>query len=425
MGFDQVVDWEYYDPSSGGRGRISPTTGRRDVVDPPPFDPSAPRRTRTSSGNVVRLFRGELMGRIGAGLRARGLDNRILLKEFSGEVGLELAVAELRNAGELQSKMLDQVEGCDSDREVWFNSANDRYLFAQAGKTTMKDDNAVISLSEMLSKHAPFVGVLGVLNVDEYTVKDATGDFNEWYRALGTKPPMPGSIWIVYEYAGLATAASYSVPHSERRLKMPPTRRGMFGGIQNPPPLPPWSSRARYVTMGVLRGCLESLAALHEAGVAHRSIGASSVILSTRKELDRNAATSPYTTAPSCVQIKLSDFGFAGPISKSSSDPEFRARARAFSIFLEEGQTSFSSTGFAMAEDLHALGFVFLQILLTSLAEPPSLEYSFPPTDVDTLQRLLGDIFDGDMGRFLQYCDEEPAWTNVVQLLNRDNGAGW
>jgi len=421
MGFDELIDWEYYDPDSG-RGRISPT-GRTDVVDPNPLDPGSPRRTRTGSGNLVRLFRGDFAGRIGASLRAAGKDARILLKEFSGDVGLDLAANELRSLAEMQGALFDRggLGGGSEGEGGWFNDANDRLLLSRAGMMTVSDNLAVVKLCGLLAT-APFVGALGVLDTEEYDTGEA--DPYEWRNSLGgSDPPAPGSVWIAYEYAGLATAASYSVSHTVRRGRMPP-RRGPFGVAMNPPALPPWEKRANYVAKGVLRGCLEALATTHEGGLAHRSIGTSSVILSS-VAMDKTEAVSPFAEQIFNLRVKLSDFGFAGPINASFRDPDFRARARAFSVAVEPGRTSFSSTGFAIAEDLHALGFVFLQVLLTSLAEPPTPDYVAPPCDVDTLQRLLGDIFDNDVYRFAEYCEEEASWSKVVGLLGRDEGAGW
>ena len=56
----------------------------------------------------MRIFRGDFSGRIGASLRASGKDARILLKEFSGDVGLDLAANELRSLAEMQGALFDR-----------------------------------------------------------------------------------------------------------------------------------------------------------------------------------------------------------------------------------------------------------------------------------------------------------------------------
>eukprot|EP00577_Skeletonema_sp_RCC1716_P032863 CAMPEP_0113387218 /NCGR_PEP_ID=MMETSP0013_2-20120614/8419_1 /TAXON_ID=2843 ORGANISM="Skeletonema costatum, Strain 1716" /NCGR_SAMPLE_ID=MMETSP0013_2 /ASSEMBLY_ACC=CAM_ASM_000158 /LENGTH=213 /DNA_ID=CAMNT_0000270099 /DNA_START=118 /DNA_END=756 /DNA_ORIENTATION=- /assembly_acc=CAM_ASM_000158 len=57
LGFDQVTDWQYYTTDLA--------TGQREDKAANPFDPNQPSRTRSKSGSVVRIFRGEFTGRIG------------------------------------------------------------------------------------------------------------------------------------------------------------------------------------------------------------------------------------------------------------------------------------------------------------------------------------------------------------------------
>ena len=80
-----------------------------------------------------------------------------------------------------------------------------------------------------------------------------------------------------------------------------------------------------------------------------------------------------------------------------------------------------------MAEDLHALGFFFVGVLLTTLAEFPLDEddYNPPDKDEDSLQRLLGEIFEKYMSEFREYCAAEDIWTKVVVLLDHHDWAGW
>jgi len=86
LGFDEVTDWEYYYDENEKEG-----VNDRRVVESNPFDQSMPKRTRISSGSVVRVFRAELVGRLGATISSRGLDRRILIKEYSGDLALQLA----------------------------------------------------------------------------------------------------------------------------------------------------------------------------------------------------------------------------------------------------------------------------------------------------------------------------------------------
>jgi hypothetical protein len=443
MGFEEVTDWEYYlvdedededNPGGGGTTRTSSSggsgvrKGRREVVQPNPFDASKPRRTRTASGSVVRLFRGELVGALGGMVGSRGLDRRVLVKEYTGDLALRLASSERAAVGRLQTGLL-QRRGDDAARNGdWISVAASRSVKARV-------DNAnVAELIRWLQPEA-FVGILGEVNLAELDDDDL--DANEFYRALGVPPPKPGAVWIVYEYAGLASIQSYaSQPPQVRRDSLPP-KRGIFGSIVKPPPLPSFEERAQFVVQGIMRQSIEAVASLHESGLVHRSIGRGSLILSS-KSMDRRQASSPYSTLSSSqLVMKLTDFGFAGPYKDSTDQEDFCARARSFGLFFRQGESTVTSANFAMAEDMHALGFVFLGLLLTSLAELPESRASqsaasagvpptaMPATDEDSLQRLLGDIFDKDFEQFREYVKEEEVWDRLVELLGRDGGAGW
>ena len=71
------------------------------------------------------------------------------------------------------------------------------------------------------------------------------------------------------------------MPGAKRRASMPLQKRGFFGTLQEPPALPPWRQRANYVVKGVIKGTLEALANMHESGIVHRSIGKSSIVMSS------------------------------------------------------------------------------------------------------------------------------------------------
>ena len=405
MGFDEVTDWEYYyqneeDPED------------RKVVQPNPMDSSKPKRTRQSSGSVVRVFRGEFVGRIGGYLSSQGMDRRILVKEFTGELALKLAELELSSIGKLQSDLL--ADDNDATGGDWIQMASSRSIDASA----RQDDRNICELTKRLLK-APYLGIFGDVNLAEL---DGDMDPNDFYRALGVAPPKPEAVWIVYEYAGLNTVSSYSIPAEVRRSSLP-MKRGFFG-VSEPDPIPPFKDRANYVVNGIMKGAVEAVANLHDSGIVHRSIGRSSIIITTSNQ-DKREAASVYFTRPQGVTIKLSDFGFSSMLEEATNDEEFIARARTFGLSLRKGEDSLVATNFAMAEDLHALGFVFLGLLMSSLAEPRTAQSPMPPTDEDTLQRLLGEIFDRDINQFREYLEADNVWTNLVKLLDEKDGAGW
>ena len=422
MGFEEVTDWEYYQsqPSASPSSPYNDST--RKVVDPPPFDPNAPKRTREKSGSVVRIFRGELSGRIGSAVRSIGLDNRVMLKEFTGDRALALAKAELESLTKMQSQLCSVLDDGARNGE-WYSSASSRYLNGRVNSATKEDDDNLMKWMQIVnkSKDTPYIATYGELNLSEF-FNDEGNARNDWYRSLGVTPPKPTSLWLIYEYAGLSTIGRYAVPPLKRWSTLP-YGKGIFGKAIPPPPLPPFRERAKYVK-SIMKKSLEGIATLHDNGITHRSIGRNSIIISSVGQ-DKQEASSVFATVTPRLLIKFADFGFAGEIIDSSRDADFRKRAKAFKLELQEGLSSIESKSFAVAEDLHALGFVFVALLLTSLAEVPKADHVLPPTDEDALQRLMSDIFDKDMQEFREYCDAEEIWSSVVDLLDENNGAGW
>jgi len=362
---------------------------------------------------VVRIFRGEFVGQVGGVLSSQGLDRRLLVKEFSGELALSLAKAELNSLGRLQSDLVDKHDETARKGE-WIQVAASR-------STELRRDCANVAKLVKLSRdESPFLTILGEVNLAEL---EGSMEPNEFYRALGVPPPKPGAVWVVYEYAGLSTVQAYSQPAEKRRANLP-TKKGFFGNPVPPPPLPAWRERANYVVKGIMKGAILALAKMHESGIVHRSIGRSSFIIST-KSMDKREAISPYNTMISNLSIKLADFGFSGLYEQATMDEEFCVRARSFGLRFRKGENSVSSHNFAIAEDMHALGFVFLGLLLNSLAVLPDPTYQMPATDEDTLQRLLTDIFNKDFDEFRDYVEAEDMWSNLVELLDENDGAGW
>ena len=399
MGFDEVTDWEYYKEDEDGRDRK--------VVQPNPMDPAQPKRTRASSGSVVRIFRGEFAGRLGGAMRSKGLDSRVLVKEFSGKMALDLARAEMISIGKLQSDLVSKISEGAKDGE-WLKIATSR------SGSLRQDDLNVCAIVKELGK-TPYLGILGEVNLAEL---EGEMDPNEFYRELGVTPPKPGAVWIVYEYAGLTTLTVYCQPAEIRRSKIPP-KRGFLGMVVAPP-VPSWAERARYVR-SIMKQSLEAVALTHASGVSHRSIGRSSLLMGAWSQ-DKTQASSVYTVNPSFLVMKLGDFGFSGLTELATYDSEFLQRARTFGLSFQEGRMTDEVEAFCQAEDLHALGMVFVSLLLTSLAEVDPLA-KLPATDEDTLQRLMTDIFEKDILQFREYVEADDMWDKVVEML--DELRGW
>lgn len=247
----------------------------------------------------------------------------------------------------------------------WIELAQRRYVDGLTDTPTKKDDENLITLLELLSSQkSQFAAFLGEMNLNDYYDDEATNP-NDWYKSLGVKPPQPGSVWLVFDYHGLVTAASYAVPMLIQRSKMPP-KRGPFGGIVQAPALPPFKERARYVVQGVLKGMLSAVASAHESGIVHRSIGRNSFILSSVGQ-DKREATSPYAVVVARLRVILSDWGFSATLEEALQGKELGVRSRMFGIpavesyenqVTSDDRISVAAEEFAMAEDLHALGFV-------------------------------------------------------------------
>lgn len=338
------------------------------------------------------------------------------MKEFTGKLALKLARFEMLGIGKLQSDLIQRNNKNDINEVIagqWTQTAASRSVMGR------QDDTNLVELAGLLTT-APFLGIFGEVNLAEL---EGEMNPNDFYRALGVPPPKQGAIWVVYEYAGLNTISSYAQPAMIRRTRVPP-KRNFFGALVDPDPVPSFAERSNFIVNGIMKGAIRAVANLHDSGITHRSIGRSSFIL-TGPSQDKREYSSIYFTKPDRLVIKLSDFGFSGLLDESAYDEEFISRARSFGLSFRTGEDSLEVTNFAMAEDLHALGFVFLGLLLSTLAELDTPSTPVPATDEDTLQRLLGEIFDKDISQFREYVEAEDVWVDLVNLLDKNDGAGW
>ena len=171
----------------------------------------------------------------------------MLIKEFTGRLALKLAESEVSSIGKLPSDLIaDDQEAAGGD---WIRTASSRTSVMADG---MQDTRNVCELSRRVLK-APFLGIFGEVDLAEL---DGEMDPNDFYRALGVAPPKPEAVWIVYEYAGLNTVSSYSVPAQVRRSRLPPKRT--FFGVSEPDPVPPFKDRANYVVNGIMKGAVKA-----------------------------------------------------------------------------------------------------------------------------------------------------------------------
>ena len=168
------------------------------------------------------------------------------------------------------------------------------------------------------------------------------------------------------------------------------------------------------------RPLLESVAWLHEAGFAHGSIGANSVVIDSNR-LDKT----PLEDVSSSVRVRLSELGYARPLlAPGALQRGDAARARQFGVDAADPR---ARAAFVTAEDLSACGFVLAQLLLGALGDEPADGDAAPPParEEAALQRVYEDTCLRDFARFRAVCKMEPRWRSATALLDREDGAGW
>jgi hypothetical protein len=261
-------------------------------------------------------------------------------------------------------------------------------------------------------------GLCGVLEVGFAAGESREADA-AWVSALGVGPPRNESTWLVYypyEGDGGNTLLSFCRPTAER-IADAKQARGTRRSLALPP-LPrdvPWSKTVRFIVQGVIPQALAAMAFMHDSGWAHRVLSPACMQLSARQGMNKNVALEDCDA--SMLQLKVNEFGRSSRL----------------------GDAATSAPGGALgliAEDLRALGLIFLQLLLGALAEtkimdPATGQYEPaprpPPVTMADLARQIA-LFDGRItgsNGFADYCRSEPAWGKVTALMDSNNGAGW
>ncbi|CAM9866824.1 unnamed protein product [Choristocarpus tenellus] len=238
------------------------------------------------------------------------------------------------------------------------------------------------------ARELPIMTLMGSLVTDE-TFK--TKSFVErWVSKFPTLPlPGVGNTWLVYRWEGQFTFASYPFAKQEAEF------------LDGWRPDAKENRRAEFVRE-MMRQAVVAVLFIHEAGVAHRSLGAPSFRMNTMDE--RN---------PGQLEVFLSDFGFACPVAEID-DETFR-RAEKFGCTKAE-----EVSDFLLREDLYSLGYVFLELVFKSFC---AIRSRAP--DQSVLKRNIEDISKGDFKDFKDYCLGEDSWVPAVNILDRNRNAGW
>lgn len=243
-------------------------------------------------------------------------------------------------------------------------------------------------------------------------------------------PPKPGAVWLVYEYTGVgASATRLTLASPAARREALPRKKGFFGEPMEPPPLPSWSERADYVIKGIVGPALQAVAAAHEQGIVHRSLGVSSLLVLPRSTSDKSAALSPLWSTSKDTVVKFSDWGFSQQTDPDLllQDEDFLRRARSFDISLSKASPSLLVVNFALAEDMHALGVAVVQLLLSTLVESTDPKIPLPTiaSNEDSFQRVWTDIYDQDMMAFRDYLRNEDDDIYALLVSYLDEKEGW
>ena len=94
----------------------------------------------------------------------------------------------------------------------------------------------------------------------------------------------------------------------------------------------------------IMRKSLETLGRLHKCDVAHRSLGADSILMTAAKpgeDLRQFGleVSSIYSSNTASLRIVFTDLGFAGKISESHLDGEFCGRAKGFGLKVRRSES--------------------------------------------------------------------------------------
>ena len=337
----------------------------------------------------------------------------VTLERFIGELGV-VEVTDWEYSGELANP-LDPAQPARTKRDFAADGPPVRLFLAAVddpGARARGEDTrvalreysgtaAAVAARELETQRGGARGVValrGTLDDDErgFFGSGAARDpafVEAWVANLGAEPPREGARWLVFDWVGYSTVASLCSRKGPGNplYALPPRRGGggFFGGGGGASS--PWTlaARTKYVR-AVLEGCVAAVAALHESGFSHRSLSAAAFALDTKGQ-DKNVLP---TNAP-LLDVKLQFLGFAE-----------------------------AATASEINDDLNALGYVLLELLLSpALADQD--EPDPPIADQDTLKRLWDDIFDKNIDSLRDYADAEPAWRNAVALLDASDGAGW
>ena len=168
--------------------------------------------------------------------------------------------------------------------------------------------------------------------------------------------------------------------------------------------------------LGVMRKALSAVAAVHLAGVAHRSLSAGSIALTSGTQ---NKAVALERCTPGLLVVQLTDLSLASRLA-DDADERLSACGR-WGVDVAAGG-ALALTALSIAEDLRALGQAFVGLLFGALATAED------PAGGGVGERLVAqidDVFKGDVRAWRDFVAADERLERVVELLDSEDGAGW
>lgn len=215
-----------------------------------------------------------------------------------------------------------------------------------------------------------------------------------------------GEQWLAFRDDGKYSVADYAKAMSERVSKNRSLKEvsswNCFEQEQT-------MKRRRYFIMKLLQGAMRGLAYMHGHDRLHQSLGPSSVVLNTISEREARY-----------LIPRLRDLAFSVDISYSKLEdyPPSLANGLWRRASAAGAVTRLEKRAFGIADDIYEAGLLFAYLAFVPFCEAGIM-------DSISLQRLLENTFQLDVGATREYCLADSRLENAVEFLDLDNGAGW
>jgi serine/threonine protein kinase len=217
--------------------------------------------------------------------------------------------------------------------------------------------------------------------------------------------PAADTIWIVQKWEGMAPLTMYPSTQQTSGFGL----GKLFGGNSA-------AQRDRTKMLkAIIAGALHAVGYVHDRGVIHGAIGSGSLLISTFNDSDWLRAV-----------VKIDNFGFARRIivprllrgGSSSIDTQSSLYPGPIPIPVDADDSPLS---LGQKADRRQLAVVLFECILGALSNSGPSDF----TSAESVQRILGEVFNWDFDRYRQYIEDEEQWEAVVALLSADDDAGW